>query len=68
MRCFQCQGPWHEATGHVLMAGTVLCGPCARRFFAWMRGHLARRWGGHDFYAAAATSIRAGVFPEAGSG
>jgi hypothetical protein len=69
MKCFQCQGPWHPATGHVLATETVLCGPCAQRFFRWMRAHMARRWGGHDFYVEAATSIRAGVFPrDAGDG
>jgi hypothetical protein len=62
MNCYQCGATWHPATGHVLAKETYLCGPCARRFFAWMAAHMQRRWGGHDFYAAAATSIRAGEF------
>ena len=63
MKCFQCQSPWHPATGHVLAAETVLCGPCAQRFFRWMRGQMGRRWGGLRFYDEASTSIRAGVTP-----
>jgi hypothetical protein len=32
-RCFQCGGPYHEATGHVFRKDVVYCGPCAREFF-----------------------------------
>ena len=63
MQCLQCKGPWHPATGHVFTPEARLCGPCARQFFSWMRATLRRRCNGHELYAAAATSIRAGIFP-----
>lgn len=58
MRCANCGGPWHEATGHVLspVTPTVLCGPCARGYLAWLRGHTNRRWGKVRFYDHAQTS------------
>lgn len=69
MRCFQCGGPCHPATGHAFDEETWLCGRCARAMIAWVKGHVAvgrgRRRGG-DFYGAAVTSIRAGVFPAPG--
>ena len=69
MRCFQCGGPRHPATGHAFDDEIGLCGRCARAMIAWVKGHVAvgrgRRRGG-DFYGAAVTSIRAGVFPAPG--
>jgi hypothetical protein len=69
MRCFQCGGPCHPATGHAFDEETWLCGACARGMISWVKGHVAvgrgRRRGG-DFYGAAVTSIRAGVFPAPG--
>lgn len=69
MTCFACHGPYHPATGHMFMPPPRLkeqdgdprsdpviayCGPCARRFFAWWRGHSKRKWGGMNFYEEAA--------------
>jgi len=67
MRCSNCQGPWHPATGHAFSASTVACGPCAGRFWAWVVRHTngkgARRSRkvpvARGFYESAATSIRA---------
>lgn len=67
MKCFACGGPYHPASGHAWTAfGVVYCGPCARHFLTWMKGHVAQRRRGFDFYGEAATSIRAGVFPPHG--
>jgi hypothetical protein len=57
--CSVCQGPYHPATGHAWSQETVLCGPCAGRFFAWVVRHTSRRWGGQSFYEAAASSVKA---------
>jgi hypothetical protein len=67
-RCCNCGGPWHEATGHVLGAErpTVLCGPCAGRYFGWVLGHTRKKASKRQrrdgdvvsFYQAAATSIK----------
>lgn len=60
MRCFCCGGPFHPATGDYDRVWDIArCGPCIRSFYRWMRGHTARRWGGHAFYVEAETSIRA---------
>jgi hypothetical protein len=68
MRCATCQGPAHPATGWFLSPTTLLCGPCAGRFGAWLvqwtskrkRLDKANRGAGLvSFYEAAATSIRA---------
>jgi hypothetical protein len=61
MQCSSCRGVYHEATGHRFTANVQICGPCARHFVTWLKGHLRRRWGGVEFYIAAATSIRAPV-------
>lgn len=65
MSCSACHGPFHPATGHAHSERTQLCGPCAREFMDWVRvrtrprkGHVGRSGPG-DFYAAAATSIKA---------
>lgn len=67
MKCFACPGPYHEATGHLFnlpdATRVAYCGPCARYFLRWMISHMKRRWGGADFYEAAATSIREGIYP-----
>ena len=62
-RCFSCGGPFHPATGHYHRPDVPICGACTRRFVRWLKGHTRRRWGGHDFYAEAATSIRPGTVP-----
>lgn len=60
IRCANCGGPHHPATGHAFTATTVLCGPCAGRFWAWVVRHTARRYGAAaSFYTHAATSVRA---------
>jgi hypothetical protein len=64
--CFACGGPFHPASGHVWPNGAEYCGPCIRHFFDWAKRHAAGRRKGADFYAEAATSIRAGVFPTQG--
>ena len=47
MRCFVCKGPFHPATGGVHGPNnTPFCGRCERSFFAWVREHTARSWGG----------------------
>lgn len=65
MRCMVCGGPFHPASGHVWQPGAEVCGPCIRHFYEWVKGHCAPRvkkagkMRGGDFYAEAATSIRA---------
>ena len=62
MNCMACKGPFHPATGHQFTPGpgvspmAVLCGPCARGFVTWVKGHVCRRWSKGDFYKAAAES------------
>ena len=50
MRCFSCGGPAHPATGCQYTETLIMCGPCTREFWAWMRRHTSRRWGGRYFY------------------
>jgi hypothetical protein len=57
--CFACKGPFHPASGHAWPQGANYCGPCTRKFFAWVKSHTKRRWSGCDFYEEAATSVRA---------
>lgn len=65
MRCCNCGGPAHPATGHCLSAALWLCGPCAGRFWAWVVRHTrskakrGRAPTAQGFYEAAATSVRA---------
>ena len=61
-KCFACGGPFHPATGHYHRPDVAICGRCARSFLSWLKGHTKRRWGGHDFYAEAATSIKGRSF------
>jgi hypothetical protein len=49
-RCSACKGVWHPATGHRHSDKTVVCGPCARHFFGWVKTHTNRRWGSSRFY------------------
>lgn len=63
MRCFACQGPFSEVTGHFFAPDVPYCGRCIRIFYQWMKGHTNRRWSGASFYEEAATSVRAGVWP-----
>lgn len=39
MKCANCKGPAHEATGWVLNREPVvlLCGPCAKKFALWYK-------------------------------
>lgn len=65
MRCFQCKGPWHDATGHWYPQwDIVFCGACYRSFVIFLKGHFKRKWGGYNFYEEAATSIRPGIYPK----
>lgn len=50
MTCSACRGPYHPATGHRHSDKTVLCGPCARDWLKFFRGHVNRRWGKMKFY------------------
>lgn len=51
-RCSSCKGVFHPQTGHAHSAAVVICGPCARRFFAWLERHTRPRKNA-DFYGAA---------------
>jgi hypothetical protein len=57
--CSACKGPFHPATGHYHTENVKICGPCAKHFVSWLKGHLKRRWGGKVFYEHAETSIKA---------
>lgn len=59
MSCVVCKGPFHPASGHVWGNDVSVCGPCIRHFFDWVKEHTHPRRKGPDFYAAAATSIKA---------
>jgi Mor family transcriptional regulator len=60
MRCNCCGGPFHPATGdYDKKYDRATCGACYRPFVKWVKGMMSRRWGGQNFYAAAATSIKA---------
>lgn len=67
MRCQVCRGPYHPATGDWDERwGRATCGPCHRNWWAYMKQHFSRKWGGGkrqgpSFYEAALTSIRAGA-------
>lgn len=64
MRCFQCKGPYHPATGdYDKKRDVAFCGPCYAPFVAWLKQHLNRVWGGSKFYDHSSTSIRPGVTP-----
>jgi len=59
-RCAACGGVWHPASGDWDPLHKVArCGRCYRIFLRWYKGHTKRTWGGRNFYAEAATSIRA---------
>jgi hypothetical protein len=59
MTCASCKGVAHPATGHTWSERTLVCGPCARRFWKWAIQHTnaqTRRKKGKpspDFYGAA---------------
>ena len=36
-RCSACGGVYHPASGHAWSEETVLCGPCTREFFDWLK-------------------------------
>lgn len=68
MRCQECQGPFHPATGCQFTETAGLCHVCAGRFWAWVVRQTSRREGTRggrrvpcsvSFYDAAATSVRA---------
>jgi hypothetical protein len=52
MRCAACKGPAHPASGCQYTARTLVCGPCARRFWEWAVRHAngAGRRRGIAFY------------------
>ncbi len=59
MKCASCDGVAHPATGHAWSDKTLVCGPCYRRFRAWLVLHTdarpRKKNGGTspDFYGAA---------------
>ena len=57
-RCASCTGVAHPATGHYHSPKVLICGPCARRWFAWLAAHTRPRKG-TDFYGAATRWPRA---------
>lgn len=63
MECASCKGSAHPATGCAWSARTLVCGPCARRFWAWMMSHTSERKRtkkgrlASDFYAAAIRKV-----------
>lgn len=59
MRCIQCKGPFHPATGDYNRADDVAtCGACIRAFYDWLKGHTRRRWQKMRFYEHTETSRR----------
>lgn len=52
MRCASCHGAAHPASGCQYSERVIVCGPCTRRFWAWVRVHTKPRKG-TDFYGAA---------------
>ncbi len=44
MRCASCKGAAHPATGHQHSAKILICGPCARRWNAWLQSQTKRRF------------------------
>lgn len=41
-RCLRCGGAWHFATGAAYQGDAALiCGPCEREFWKWVRRHTA---------------------------
>lgn len=52
-RCARCSGAAHPATGAVYGQGTLICGPCERAFWTWLRGWVRPRKNKSDFYGAA---------------
>lgn len=55
MRCFQCHGPFHPASGNWYEQWQIgFCGACYKPFVKWLSGHLKRKWGGLNFYEHAA--------------
>ena len=42
MHCASCGGAAHPATGCQYTTTTIVCGPCVRAFWAWVREHTAK--------------------------
>lgn len=42
MTCVSCGGCAHPATGCVYPDGSIVCGPCVRAFWAWVRVHTSQ--------------------------
>jgi len=68
VRCACCGGSAHPASGCQYSETTIVCGPCTRAFWSWVRVHTAqkKRVGDRDrkpavfvsFYEAAAHHFR----------
>jgi hypothetical protein len=54
IQCRTCGGVAHPATGCAYTATFIVCGPCTREFWAWLRSRVnsrpSRRHGGPSFY------------------
>ena len=59
MKCASCDGVAHPATGCAWSPKTLICGPCTRRFWAWMMQHTRARKGKPSFYDAALLKLDA---------
>ena len=53
MKCFTCGGAAHPASGSQYSESVVICGPCTREFWKWVRRHTSQKWGGSWFYELA---------------
>lgn len=42
MKCSSCGGVAHPATGCQYSPTFIVCGPCVRTFWAWVKGHTNR--------------------------
>lgn len=42
MKCASCKGVAHPATGSQYSKNYIICGPCTRSFWTWVKGHTNR--------------------------
>jgi hypothetical protein len=59
VKCIQCGGPFHPASGHQWSKEAVVCGRCHRNFIDWLKIQLKRITRKKRFYVEAVSSIRA---------